>query len=768
MKPQKFGDLLKEAFNITGEGGSGQSTAGTSFMSTLVAKMPFSYKVLQNIEILNPKYEIFSKLAPNREEKLQKLSVTKPTQNDDVGGTILINKDYHKFMYANLDLDKVRRLQEYRRMACYAELSDCLDEICDEVIVKDENNNVIHFFLKGDVEKNVKEEIRKEWDNFISYFDLENKGWAYFRNLLIDGELYFENIISKEKKDLGILGILSVPSELINPIYDNVQNSFVNGFLLRRPVTGPRRNMTRQESEELVALEANQITYVSSGIWNEDRTIRLPYIENSRRAFKQLSLIEDSIVIYRMVRAPERLVFKVDVGNMSPAKAENYLKRLMSQFWAKKSFDSTTGRITNIYDPMSMLDAYWFAKRAGTEGTTVETLPGGCLAMDTKIPLLDGRELSLYEMTKEYQDGKENWVYSCNPKNGNIVPGKVSWAGVTQKSAKVMQLTFDNNEKLICTLDHKFPTVLKGKKRADELEVGDSIYARYIRNNHKVIKIEYLSDPIEVGTLTIDKNEEIHDFHTFATCSGVTTYNSNLGQLEDLMYFMKKLYKSLKVPTSRLDPNDPFKDGSEITREELRFARFVMRIQTQFAQGIRLAFIAHLKLKEMWKKYGLKELCVNVTFNSPSHFAAMREQQIIELKFNNYGTITQNEGIANSFAQRYYLGLNDHQMSENREWRRKDAELSWEIDQIKSNGPSWKEMQQQAQDIEGAVAGGGGGSGGGGGGGQMSSSTPPNFGGAASVGAPPGGAPPGGAVNAAPGAGAPAGSKLPGQPPAGK
>ena len=479
MEQQKFGQLLKEAWNIAGDNLGGTSTAGTSFMSTLISKLPWSYKVLQNIDLLNPRYEIFSRLAPSREEKLQKLSVAKPTQNDDVGGTILINKDYHKFMYANLDLDKVRRLQEYRRMAGYAELSDCLDEICDEVIVKDENNNIVHFYLKGEVEANKKEEVRKEWDKFVSYFDLENKGWEYFRNLLIDGELYFENIISKNKEEegLGILGILSIPSELINPIYDNIQNNIVNGFLLRRPITGPRRNMTRQESEELVALNSNQVSYVHSGIWNEDKTIRLPYIENSRRAFKQLSLIEDSVVIYRMVRAPERLVFKVDVGNMAPAKAENYMKRLMNQFWAKKSFDSTTGRVTNIYDPMSMLDAYFFAKRAGTEGSTVESLPGGCLAMDTKIPLLDGRKLSLYEMTKEYQNGVENWVYSCDPINGKIVPGKVSWAGVTQKSAKVMELTLDNDEKIVCTLDHNFPVIGKGKIEAKDLCVGDSIFA---------------------------------------------------------------------------------------------------------------------------------------------------------------------------------------------------------------------------------------------------------------------------------------------------
>ena len=70
------------------------------------------------------------------------------------------------------------------------------------------------------------------------------------------------------------------------------------------------------------------------------------------------------------------------------------------------------------------------------------------------------------------------------------------------------------------------------------------------------------------------------------------------GQLDDLMYFVKKLYKSLKVPATRLDANDPFKDGTEITREELRFARFIIRLQAQLAQGLKRSFINHLKLRE--------------------------------------------------------------------------------------------------------------------------------------------------------------------------
>ena len=86
-------------------------------------------------------------------------------------------------------------------------------------------------------------------------------------------------------------------------------------------------------------MDQNQITYVNSGVYNETKNFCIPFLENARRPYRQLSLIEDAIVIYRLVRAPERLVFNVDVGNMAPPKAEAYLRKLIQNYWSKKTFD---------------------------------------------------------------------------------------------------------------------------------------------------------------------------------------------------------------------------------------------------------------------------------------------------------------------------------------------------------------------------------------------------------------------------------------------
>jgi hypothetical protein len=596
-----------------------QAFPSTSLLGAFVSRLPYAYQIIDSMMERNPKFQDFRKVAPKREEVIQDQSVFLQDPELQYGGgpgtpgAITLNKDYQAFIYANVDKDKTRRLQDYRRMAAFAELGDCVDEICDECIVKDENDVIVQFNLRGSYTKEVKDTIEKEYKKFIEIFDLEDKGWEYFRQFLIDGELYFENIILEDKRDLGIIGLVSIPTELINPVYQNVQNELVKGFLIRKPVVGPATSMNRKDQEELFFMNKAQVTYINSGIWNEFKSIRLPFIENAKRAYRQLSLIEDSIVIYRLVRAPERLRFTIYTGSMPPPKAEAYLKRLMQSYWTKKNFDTSQGsggRVTNIYDPQSMLDAYWFTKDAQGNGSTVDTLPAG----------------------------------------------------------------------------------------------------------------------------------------------------QNLGQLDDLNYFLKKLYNSLKVPTSRFMQNDvPFKDGAEITREELRFARFIIRIQRQFAIGIRDTFIAHLKMKGLWKQYKLRERAIQMEFNVPTSFMAMREQQLLQIKFDNFNTATQNASIAPSYAQKYYLQLNDDVMKENREWLKRDAALRWELAQIESSGPNWREQMAAAAGVEAGGAapaelGGGGGSGGSAGGSEI-----PEFGGSAPVGSEAGeaAAAAGGAPGAEGGAGAP-------------
>ena len=560
-------------------------TFGIRLMTYIQSKLPYTSNnnTIENVDELNPKYKHFSKTGTRRTELMQKHAVSTVKSGEDVAmGGINIDKKYLDYMYANIDVDKERRIRDYRIMGSHAEVADALDEICDECIIEDDNGQVINleFDDNRNFTSNERTTLTKEFIKYIDNFELEQKGWEYFRNLLVDGEVYFEHIIHEDHRDAGILGIMNVPVELMDPVYDNVQNTIVKGYIMKKPVLNPQTG--NLDKYEFIPFDKNQMSYIHSGIWNQNKSIRLPFIENCRRAYRQLLLMEDAIIIYRLVRAPERLVFNVDVGNMAPPKAEAYLRKLIQNYWSRKTYDSTSsgdGK-TQVFNPQSMLDSFWFAKRQGSEGTQVSNLEGG----------------------------------------------------------------------------------------------------------------------------------------------------ANLGELDDLLYFMNKLYKSLKVPVNRLNPESQVEDPSQVLREELKFARFVIRLQQNFANGLTHGFITHLKMRGMWEDLDLKERDFKLIFNPPRNYHELRQQQIFELQYNNFSQMTQNEGISNVLAQKKYLKWSDQEVKANREFLRKDKELSWELAQIENGGPNWREaFDTAAASAEGAAASAPAPVGGLG-------SPPPDFGGAADTG----------------------------------
>jgi len=170
------------------------------------------------------------------------------------------------------------------------------------------------------------------------------------------------------------------------------------------------------------------------------------------KAFRHLSLLEDSVIIYRIVRAPERRVFFIDTGNMPPQKVKAYLEAIKNEMRQKRIPNETGGtdKVDSVYNPM-------------------------CLTLNTKIPLLDGRTVELNQLIAEHEEGKQNWVYSCDPITGANKPGLISWAGVTRKDAETIKITLDNGKEITCTPDHKFPVLGVGFVEAQYLSVDDPL-----------------------------------------------------------------------------------------------------------------------------------------------------------------------------------------------------------------------------------------------------------------------------------------------------
>jgi hypothetical protein len=165
---------------------------------------------------------------------------------------------------------------------------------------------------------------------------------------------------------------------------------------------------------------------------------------------------------------------------------------------------------------------------------------------------------------------------------------------------------------------------------------------------------------------------------------------ANLGELDDLNYFVKKLYKALKVPTNRVETEtSQYSADATVLREELKFANFIVRLQQQFAVGLKDAFITHLKLKHIWKDFDLRENVFDLTFTPPRNYFELRRQQILDLKLNNFTNIVANESISQGYGQKEYLGWTDEQIKANREWLRKDAALQFEVEQIRGGGADW-------------------------------------------------------------------------------
>ena len=174
------------------------------------------------------------------------------------------------------------------------------------------------------------------------------------------------------------------------------------------------------------------------------------------------------------------------------------------------------------------------------------------------------------------------------------------------------------------------------------------------------------------------------------------------------------MYKALKVPTNRAELESSYQADANVLREELKFANFIVRLQTKFAKGLKESFITHLKLKNLWKNYELRENAFDLTFTPPRNYYELRKQQILDLKLNNFNSITQNESISKGYAQKIFLGWNDEQVKANREWLRKDASLQHEIAKIQEGGSDWNAGSGGVETGAGSVDQGG--------------ETPPEFG----------------------------------------
>lgn len=365
----------------------------------------------RELEVANPHFDTFDEIEQQAggEEIVYQNSVIDsafdPAQS--AGGVHTVNA-YKKIVYGSLTGDKIKRLEFYRNMAAFPEVSDALDEIAEGCVNVDENGKIVdlHFTDRStsDLSEEQRKKLSKEFDNFISLWHMEDEGFDYFRYFFIDGQITWENIISEKDKTAGIIGINNIPNESYEYLIDvkgKHHGIVINARLLNeqddvdatydiKKSGGYKSNhqffrnmqfkdmyLRRNQAHDIIPMPMSQITHVNTGIFNTDRTIVFPLLERARRPYRQLSLLEDAIIIYRLVRAPERLVFNVDVGKLPAHRAEELVYKLMQRYQSKRVFNEKSGDVSNDYDPHQMLESYWFPRPSDSQGTTVDTLSTG-------------------------------------------------------------------------------------------------------------------------------------------------------------------------------------------------------------------------------------------------------------------------------------------------------------------------------------------------------------------------------------------------------
>lgn len=418
----------------------------------------------------------------------------------DIEGGIEVSSSGAGFNSYSLDLDpsaiknEVDLISKYREISLVSDIDIAISEIVDELMVVDESEPLIKLDFSDDLDKKYSDKtknlILEEFKNLLTLLKFNQIGPDLAKTWYIDGRIAFHKMVDQANPKLGIKELRQIDTarlkrvvEIKKEIDPNTGISLVKDQSDYYVYTDQRQNSLQSSAKTGLKIAPESIAYITSGLIDRNTGLPLSYLHKAIRPLNQLRMMEDSDVIYRMTRAPQRRIFYIDTSGMARTKAEQYIKDVMARYKNKQVYDVNTGTVKDAKNHQSILEDFFLPRTTGGKGTEITTLDGaGCLAMNTKVKLLDGRDLTISQIRDEMKSGKTLWTYSCHPETGAIAPGLISWAGVTQKSAKVMKLTFDNGETLICTPDHKFPIHNRGFVEAKDLVLDESMIPIYTKN----------------------------------------------------------------------------------------------------------------------------------------------------------------------------------------------------------------------------------------------------------------------------------------------
>jgi len=490
---------------------------------------------------------LFGFSIEDTEKKSTSIVSPVPPNNEDGVDNYIASGFYGQYV----DIEGVYRnendlIRRYREMAIHPECDGAIEDVVNEAIVSDLYDSPIEIELSNvNASDKLKKAIRAEFKYIKEILDFDRKSHEIFRNWYVDGRLYYLKVIDMKKPQEGIkelryidpLKMRFVRQEKKNKQNDINYVNLKNGgndakivspeieefFMYTPGAKYPTQTLSgNRAAQSAIKIAKDSVVYCSSGLVDRNKGSVLSYLHKAIKALNQLRMIEDSLVIYRLSRAPERRIFYIDVGNLPKVKAEQYLKEVMSRYRNKLVYNAQTGEVRDDRKFMSMMEDFWLPRREGGRGTEITTLPGG----------------------------------------------------------------------------------------------------------------------------------------------------QNLGELADIEYFQKKLYRALNVPESRIASDGGFNLGrsSEILRDELKFSKFVGRLRKRFAQMFNDMLKTQLILKNIVSPEDWEKLSDHIQYDFlyDNQFAELKESEMLTERLNILATIEPFIGkyYSNEYVRRKVLRQTDAEMIE--------------------------------------------------------------------------------------------------------
>ena len=518
----------------------------------------------------------FSIKRKDDEEKEQKKRISfVPPSNDD--GSLVVAEGGVYGTYIDLDgsiRTEAELVTKYRALALDPIVDLAIQDIVNEAIVEDSEEKTVSLVLDDlEASKGVKTRIEEEFDNLLNLLEFNSLSYEIFRRWYIDGRLYYHVMIDEDKPKEGIKELRYVDPRNIKKVREVKKEQTKEGVNVERVVgeyyvynkTGFLKNSgsysnysiagasTSSAGQQGLKIAKDSIVYCTSGYQGSDNNLILSYLHKAIRPMNQLRSLEDSMVIYRISRAPERRIFYVDVGGLPKAKAEQYLRDIMAKFKNKVVYDSETGEIRDDRKFMTMLEDFWLPRREGGRGTEITTLPGG----------------------------------------------------------------------------------------------------------------------------------------------------QNLGDIDDIVYFQNLLYRSLNVPSTRLQPEQTFSLGraTEITRDEVKFSKFITRLRNKFSTLFMKLLERQLILKgictpEDWKKW---EYHIDFKFAVDNYFSEMKQMEMLRDRIALLRDMDEYIGkyYSHEYVRRFILQQTETEVKE----------INSQIDQEAKDS---RYLSPEEQEMFGLATGGGG------------------------------------------------------------